>query len=153
MTPVPTNPHKILIADDDREHLLMLAFLLRKAGYQVISAFDAKHALQLAVEQAPDLLLLDIHLGDEDGYEVHERLQKIDELAQVPVIYLTGDSSNWVQTITTALGAHAVIRKPFNSDELLAVIRAGLKKLEVVPPVEVPRPVIPACESTDAYVG
>ena len=64
--------HKVLIADDDRDHLLMVALMLRKAGYEVISAPDAKTALQLAVEQDPDLLLLDIHMGDEDGYAVQE---------------------------------------------------------------------------------
>jgi DNA-binding response OmpR family regulator len=115
--------YKILIADDDREHLIMLALMLRKEGYEVISAFDAKHAIQLAVEQNPDVLLLDVHMGDEDGYAVQERLQQIEEMADKPVIYITGDKSNWIQCVITGLGARAVIRKPFDRDELLHTLK------------------------------
>jgi DNA-binding response OmpR family regulator len=114
---------KILIADDDRDHLIMLALILRKEGYEVISAFDAKHAIQLAVEQNPDILLLDIHMGEEDGYSVQERLNKIDDMANKPVIYITGDKSNWIQFIIAGLGARAVLRKPFERDELLATLK------------------------------
>ncbi len=147
---------KILIADDDREHLLMLAFILRKAGYQIVSAFDAKHALQLAVEQAPDLLLLDIHLGDEDGYAVQERLQKIEELAATPVIYITGDQSNWVQATTAALGAAAVIRKPFSREDLVAAIEKALtttKAPVVAAACDTKRTPLPAAAFAEAYFG
>ena len=122
--------HKVLIADDDRDHLLMVALMLRKAGYEVISAGSAKAALQLAVEQDPDLLLLDIHMGDEDGYAVQEGLRKLDELNDKPIIYITGDKSNWVRCITNALGARAVLCKPFDREELLSTIKAILSTME-----------------------
>jgi DNA-binding response OmpR family regulator len=127
------NAQKILIADDDREHLIMLALMLRKEGYEVVSAFDAKHAVQLAVEQNPDILILDVHMGHEGGYDVQERLQQIDEFSQKPVIYITGDKSCWVQFISNGLGAHAVLRKPFDRQELLATLA---KVLSVVAPVD-----------------
>jgi DNA-binding response OmpR family regulator len=116
----------ILIADDDRDHLFMLAFKLRKAGYNVISAFDAKHAMQMAVEQAPDLLLLDIHLGDEEGFAIQQRLSQLDEMASTPVIYLTGDASASVQVLAESLGAYAVVIKPFNHEALLDAVAGAL---------------------------
>jgi DNA-binding response OmpR family regulator len=115
----------------------MLAMMLRKEGYEVVSAFDAKHAIQLAVEQNPDILLLDIHLGEEDGYAIQERLQKIEEMAEKPVVYITGDKSSWIQFIILGLGAHAVIRKPFNREELLTTLRLVLEPSpdqDTVPP-------------------
>lgn len=118
---------KILIADDDREHLIMMALMLRKEGYDVISATDVKSAIQLAIEQDPDILLLDVHMGDEDGYAIQERLQKITEIAEKPVIYITGDKSCWIQFITTALGARAVLRKPFERQELLHTLKSLLE--------------------------
>jgi CheY-like chemotaxis protein len=131
--------HKILIADDDRDHQIMMALMLRKAGYDVVSAFDAKHAVQVAVEQNPDILLLDIHMGEEDGYSVQERLQKIPEMADKPVIYITGDQSNWINCIIAGLGAHAVLRKPFSQHDLLKT----LKSLLASPQREMPIPAAP----------
>jgi two-component system response regulator VicR len=124
---------KILIADDDREHLIMMALMLRKEGYDVISAFNVQSAIQLAVEQDPDILLLDVHMGDEDGYAVQERLQSITEIAEKPVIYITGDKSCWIQFITTALGARAVLRKPFEREELLKTIKNLLEAAPTTP--------------------
>jgi DNA-binding response OmpR family regulator len=152
---MPETNYKILVAEDDREHLLMLTFMLRKNGYQVISAFDAKHALQLAVEQTPDLLLLDIHLGNEESYEIQERLRSIEELANTPVIYLTGDQSDWVLCTTLALGANALIRKPFEKQELLNAIETALspKKSpeEVVAGAASSPPAM--CQATEAFFG
>jgi DNA-binding response OmpR family regulator len=135
---------KILIADDDRDHQIMMALMLRKEGYDVISAFDVKHAIQLAVEQNPDILLLDIHMGEEDGYAVQERLQKIDEMANKPVIYITGDQSNWINFIIAGMGAHAVLRKPFSRQDLLTT----LKTLLASPPPEQPIAAWPSGESS-----
>jgi two-component system alkaline phosphatase synthesis response regulator PhoP len=122
---------KILIADDDRDHLMMLGQMLRGHGYEVVSAFDARHAIQLAVEQNPEVLLLDIHMGLEDGYAVQEELRKISGVDEKPVIYITGDTSNWVHCIINGLGARAVLRKPFNQDELLRTLKT---LLEAAPP-------------------
>jgi CheY-like chemotaxis protein len=138
----PLKTPKILIADDDRDHQIMMALMLRKEGYDVVSAFDAKHAIQVAVEQNPDILLLDIHMGEEDGYAVQERLQQIDEMADKPVIYITGDKSNWINCIIAGLGAHAVLRKPFSQHDLLKT----LKSLLAAPPVEKPIAAAPMLE-------
>ena len=151
--------YKILIADDDREHLIMLALMLRKEGYEVVSAFDAKHAIQLAVEQNPDILILDIHMGEENGYSVQERLQKIEEMADIPVIYITGDKSRWIECIIAGLGAHTVLRKPFDRVDLLKSLKALVETAENKPsisptalPQEAPAPQ-EAALSLHAFVG
>jgi CheY-like chemotaxis protein len=123
---------KVLIADDDRDHLIMVAMMLRNEGYEVVSACDARQAIQVAVEQNPDVLLLDVHLGTEDGYSVQERLQKIPEMADKRVIYITGDQSGWVQCITAGLGANALIRKPFERSQLITTLKLVMEAVPAI---------------------
>jgi DNA-binding response OmpR family regulator len=145
---------KILIADDDRDHLLMLTFLLRKAGYQVVAASDVTGAMQMAAEHSPDLLILDVHMGADEGFAIQEKLFQFDVLTKSPVIYLTGDQSDFVHVVSNSMGAH-VITKPFNSEKLLSEVETLLNKsrAEQTPPADSPRAEIPTFNFAESYVG
>ncbi len=82
---------KILIADDDRQILRLLAMCLRKEGYEVVTAVDGYQALQFALDHRPDLLLLDVNMPAGDGLSVQERLRNNAVMCVTPVIYLTGE--------------------------------------------------------------
>ena len=116
----------ILIADDDLGLLQALATRLEAEEYRVTVTQDAYHALALARRYVPDLLLLDINMPAGSGFSVQERIKKIDELAAVPVIYITGEPPESVDQAAEQLGAFAVIRKPFETNHLLDTIRSAL---------------------------
>ncbi len=117
---------KILIADDDKKLLQMLAVQLRSEGYQVIGVQDGYQAVESACREEPDLLLLDVNMPAGDGFSVQERLLKMPRFATIPVIYLTGERSDRVTNSSSDLGAFTVIHKPFETTELLEKVRAAL---------------------------
>ncbi len=117
---------KILIADDDKKLIQMLAVQLRREGYQVISVQDGYQALDFACREEPDLLLLDVNMPAGDGFSVQERLLKMPRFATIPVIYLTGERSDRVTNSSSDVGAFAVIHKPFEMPQLLEKVRAAL---------------------------
>ena len=120
-----TKAKRILIADDDRKLLDMLALHLKNAGYEVILAQDSYRALESARRLSPDLMVLDVNMPAGDGFSVQERLNKISDVNKMPVIYLTGERSPRVAL--GSAGFHAsVIYKPFEVDQLLEGVRAAL---------------------------
>src|SRR5688572_19653675 len=104
---------KILIADDDRALVQMLSVGLRGAGYDVVSAVDGYYAFSAAVNQQPDLLILDIHMPAGSGFNVLERMYRSEGAQRAPVIYMSGDKSAQVQSVAERFGAFALIHKPF----------------------------------------
>lgn len=120
------NHPTVLIADDDSRLLEALSLRLRREGFKVLTASDGYNALALAVERRPDLLVLDVNMPAGDGFTVQERGNHRSELADVPVIYLTGDQSQRLDEMAEVLGAFALIHKPFEFDRLLNTIRAAL---------------------------
>lgn len=118
---------KILIADDDLGLLSALTIRLEATGYEVIATQDSYQALQSAIENRPDLLLLDINMPAGDGFTVHDRLQNVPDLAPTPVIYITGDTSGQTTFNAHVHGAIAVFHKPFELDNLLTVIEKVLE--------------------------
>jgi DNA-binding response OmpR family regulator len=112
---------KILIADDDSDLLDILAFSLRREGFEVITAQDGRQALaQVAVEQ-PDLVVLDVMMPEIDGFEVCRRLRLE---SSIPIIMLTArdEDEHIVQGLD--LGADDYVTKPYSPRELIARIRA-----------------------------
>ena len=104
---------KILVVDDDPKTLNLLLLILAKEGYAVTAARDGCQAMEAAVEQQPDLLLLDINMPAGSGLSIQQRLQKIGSLCAKPIIYLTGDKSQAVQAAAKRMGAFALLFKPF----------------------------------------
>lgn len=116
---------RILLVDDDRELIDLLAFALKRAGLEPIAAYDASAALRLFEERRPDLVVLDINLGASSGLEVLKELRK---RAQLPVIMLTALDSEEDKVRGLELGADDYLTKPFSHRELIARIRAQLRR-------------------------
>jgi two-component system, OmpR family, KDP operon response regulator KdpE len=118
-------PPKILIIDDDETTLWLLGTLLQHHSFNVIKASSASVGLQLAQEETPDLVLLDVMMPEMDGWEVCRRLR---ETSAVPIIFITAKSS--VKDVVKGLeiGGDDYIVKPFNNHELLARIRTQLRR-------------------------
>src|SRR5690606_8286574 len=116
---------KILVIDDEETTVQLLALLLERRGFEVIKAYSAEDGLRKAYRHQPDLVLLDIMMPDMDGWEVCKRLG---EMSDVPIIFLTARSE--VKDVVRGLemGADDYIIKPYDNDELVARVRAHLRR-------------------------
>jgi DNA-binding response OmpR family regulator len=117
---------KVLVADDDLKVLKALSIRLEAEEFEVITCQDAYQALEMARRNQPDALLLDVNMPAGNGFSVQERITKIKELANVPVIYITGDASEATDRNARKLGAYAVLHKPFNMAKLLETLRTAV---------------------------
>jgi DNA-binding response OmpR family regulator len=120
------NNKTILVAEDEAAFRQELGRYLIKHGFAVISVEDGYQALEFAVRDNPDLLLLDVHMPAGDGFSVHERVAKHPELALVPVIYMTHDRSVRVEVQAEEHGAVALLHKPFQMEEMLLTVTEAL---------------------------
>jgi two-component system KDP operon response regulator KdpE len=120
-----TKNYKILAVDDEKRMVRFIQLNLEQDGFQVITAYNGKEALEQVRTQLPDLVLLDIMMPDINGFEV---LKKIREVNTVPVIMLTakGEEDDRIQGLE--LGADDYITKPFSPRELVSRIRAVLRR-------------------------
>ncbi len=114
-------PLKVLIADDDADLLDILAFSLRREGFEVVSARDGREALAQVAAEQPDLVVLDVTMPHVDGFEVCRRLRIS---SSVPIIMLTArdEDENIVQGLD--LGADDYVTKPYSPRELIARVKA-----------------------------
>ncbi len=117
----------ILIVDDDREMLRMLNHTLALEGYAVDTAGDGRTALALLEERKPDLVILDIVMPEFDGFQV---LDMIRQRSSVPVIMLTARCEVTTVREALVLGADDYVRKPFGTRELVARVKAKLRRTE-----------------------
>src|SRR3989454_8884784 len=117
---------RILIVDDEPEMVRGLADNLRFEGYQTLSAGDGTRGLQLALTEAPDLILLDIMMPGMSGWDVCRELRR--KGLDVPVIMLTARGEELDRVLGLELGADDYVTKPFGLRELLARIRAVLRR-------------------------
>jgi len=117
----------ILVVDDDQEMMRMLNCILELEGYDVATAADGRQALALLEEYEPDLVLLDIIMPGLDGFQV---LDFIRQRSDIPIIMLTARCEVTSLRDALALGADDYVRKPFRTRELLARIRAKLRRAE-----------------------
>jgi putative two-component system response regulator len=113
----------VLIVDDDRSILRVIARLLRAQGYDVIEAYLAADALALAVERQPDLILLDVLLPDQDGFDVCRQLRADPRTAEVPVVFITALDDRASRIAGLEAGGDDVLYKPIDQLELLARVR------------------------------
>jgi len=116
---------KILVVDDDKKIVELVTLYLKRDGYQVLAAFDGRQAIDLARRRQPDLIVLDLMLPQVDGTDVCRILRAESE---VPIIMLTGRSTDEDKLAGLDLGADDYVTKPFNPRELLARIRAVLRR-------------------------
>ena len=118
-------PTRILIVDDEPAVTDLLAYNFRKAGYEVLLAGDGREALKLAGEAAPDLILLDLMIPEVDGLDVCRELRKT---SQVPIIMITARGEEIDRVVGLELGADDYVCKPFSVRELMARVKAVLRR-------------------------
>jgi two-component system response regulator VicR len=116
---------RILVVDDEKPIADILQFNLQKEGYEVICAYDGEEALQKVEEVMPDLILLDIMLPQKDGMEVCREVRKKYDM---PIIMLTAKDSEIDKVLGLELGADDYVTKPFSTRELLARVKANLRR-------------------------
>ncbi|MCP8617231.1 response regulator YycF [Salirhabdus salicampi] len=116
---------KILVVDDEKPIADILQFNLVKEGYEVVCAYDGEEAIQLAEQEKPDLILLDIMLPKKDGMEVCRDIRK---KYSMPIIMLTAKDSEIDKVLGLELGADDYVTKPFSNRELLARVKANLRR-------------------------
>ena len=121
-------PSSIALVDDDRNILTSVSIALQAEGFSVRIYSDGEVALRAFVENAPDLVVLDIKMPRMDGMEVLRRLR---EKSQVPVIFLTSKDDELDEALGLAMGADDYIAKPFSLRLLIARIRAILRRTEL----------------------
>ena len=119
----------ILIVDDEQPIVDILVYNLRKEGYNTIEASDGLTAVDMALEQKPDLILLDIMLPKLDGLSVCKRVKNS---LNVPILMLTAKDAEIDKILGLELGADDYITKPFSVRELVARVKANLRKVEAV---------------------
>lgn len=115
----------ILLVDDEEDIREPISVYLEAQGFRVSTASDAEQALESVSKEEPDLAILDIMLGQTDGFTLFREMQKV---VTVPVIFLSGRAEETERIIGLELGADDYVVKPFNPRELLARIRAVLRR-------------------------
>ena len=116
---------KIMVVDDDKNICELLRLYLEKEGYQVVIANDGKEAVELNEKEDPELILLDIMLPQLDGWQVCREIRK---KSQVPIIMLTAKGEVFDKVLGLELGADDYIVKPFETKEVVARIKAVLRR-------------------------
>jgi two-component system alkaline phosphatase synthesis response regulator PhoP len=119
--------HRILVVDDEPAVTDLLAYNLRKAHYEVLVANDGLEALRLADEGSPDLILLDLMIPKVDGLDVCRELRKT---SGVPIIMITARGEEIDRVVGLELGADDYVTKPFSVRELMARIKAVLRRAQ-----------------------
>jgi DNA-binding response OmpR family regulator len=118
----------ILVADDHEDIRDLVAFRLNRAGYNVITAVDGLQAFELAKENIPDLILLDIRMPKMTGLEVTHALRQEPSTSHIPIILLTASVGEDAVSIGFDSGADDYIKKPFVLSELMARVQAILAR-------------------------
>jgi two-component system response regulator VicR len=116
---------KILIVDDEKNIVDIVKYNLRKEGYETLEAYDGEEGLELALAHNPELILLDIMMPKIDGYEVCRRIR---EKMQTPIIMLTARAEEVDKVMGFELGADDYVTKPFGVRELMARVKANLRR-------------------------
>jgi two-component system KDP operon response regulator KdpE len=126
---------RVLVVDDEPNILATLGPLLRSRGYHVLTAMTGASALEAVTRDKPDVVVLDLGLPDLDGVEVCRRAR---EIATVPIIVLSARGAESDKVRALDVGADDYVTKPFGAEELLARLRAALRRSRPVPPSSEP---------------
>ncbi|MCB9076058.1 MAG: response regulator transcription factor [Anaerolineaceae bacterium] len=118
----------ILVVDDDKEIVRLVRAYLEKAGFQVLTAYDGSTALHILRRERPALVVLDLMLPDQDGWDITRLVRSDPALAGTPIIMLTARIDDTDKIIGLELGADDYVTKPFNPREVVARVRSVLRR-------------------------
>jgi two-component system alkaline phosphatase synthesis response regulator PhoP len=121
-------PQRILVVDDDKSIVKVVRGYLEQAGYQVLTAADGESALHVLRHERPDLVILDLMMPHRDGWEVTRIVRSDRALAATPIIMLTARVEDTDKIVGLELGADDYIAKPFNAREVVARVKALLRR-------------------------
>jgi two-component system, OmpR family, alkaline phosphatase synthesis response regulator PhoP len=124
---------RILVVDDDPELVRLLGAYLKQAGFQVLTAYDGEGALHILRRERPDLVLLDLMLPDRDGWDVTRIVRADPNLGSIPIIMLTARVEDYDRILGLELGADDYVTKPYNPREVVARVRAVLRRVRGEP--------------------
>jgi len=130
---------RILLIEDDRDIVELVRYNLDREGFQVTSATDGSSGLAQVRKSAPDLLLLDLMLPKLSGLEICKEIRRDQSLNRLPILMLTARGEEADRVIGLEMGADDYVTKPFSPRELVARVRALLRRAE--PPQETPKPI------------
>jgi FixJ family two-component response regulator len=122
---VTSAAHQIAVVDDEAPVRTMLGRLLRLADYQVASFGSGEEFLDSLAKRIPACVILDIHMPGLSGFDVKSRLRA--QRADIPVIFITASDDPSLDQLVLEASGHALLRKPFSSEQLLGVIAAALR--------------------------
>ena len=123
-------PKKILAVDDERHIVRLVQVNLERAGYQVVTAYDGKEALEKVESEQPDLVVLDVMMPYMDGFEVLKTLRKNQPTRELPVIMLTAKAQDADVFRGWQSGVDCYLTKPFNPMELISFVKRIFNSLE-----------------------
>ncbi len=120
---------KVLVVEDDGDLAELIAYNLRKEGYEALVCLRGADAIKYLEENPPDLLLLDVMLPDYDGFKIAQYVRSKDSLRDIPIIFITARDMEQDKLKGFSLGADDYITKPFSLKELLARVKAVLRRV------------------------
>lgn len=121
---------KILIIDDESDLIELVAYNLKKEGFSVCSAQNGMEALKLIQKELPSLIILDLMLPGIQGFEICKRLKNSSATSKIPIIMLTARAEEMDKVLGLELGADDYITKPFSPRELVARVKAVLRRID-----------------------
>jgi two-component system cell cycle response regulator DivK len=110
---------KVLIIEDNEQNMYMLSYLLKGNRYEIIQAFNGSDGIKAAMQEVPDVILLDIQLPEMDGYQVARELKSIQALAHIPIIAVTSHAMVGDREKAIESGATGYIEKPIDPDNFI----------------------------------
>jgi two-component system alkaline phosphatase synthesis response regulator PhoP len=120
---------RILVVDDDPELVRLLGAYLEQSGFQVLAAYDGETALHILRRERPDLMLLDLMLPDRDGWDVTRIVRADPDIGSVPIIMLTARVEDYDRILGLEMGSDDYVVKPYNPREVVARVRAVLRRV------------------------
>lgn len=121
---------KVLVVDDEQSIVTLLKYNIEQAGYQVVVAYDGVQALEKVNEEKPDLVVLDVMLPEMDGIEVCKTIRS--DKNQVPILMLTAKDDEFDRVLGLELGADDYMTKPFSPREVVARVKAILRRISQI---------------------
>jgi DNA-binding response OmpR family regulator len=126
---IARNTRRIVVCDDDEDILDFLAFMFRTNDYDVRVAESYEEVMALLATYEPDLMLLDIRMPDFDGFNVAETLRP--KKVSFPIVFMTAHDNTFCRLYATTFGAAGYLKKPFEAEDILAVVERTLPLSEL----------------------